>query len=161
MRVVSGNSDKDLAIGQVRRALSYPLRNLAANLMRIARGAGKPYEVGKQAVEVIDAFQEYRQVTGCDPSSDEIAEAVRFEHLSDNFGFDPITDSMDTIASGALQVAASRLLGQATQEAAGRDEIMRGLARREAHFGAQRAEVLASRLAARPTKRRTKKPPKG
>jgi hypothetical protein len=56
MRIVSEKSEAQIARHQAEiardRAMnkaSWALRELTANLLRVTRGAGKPYEIGRQA----------------------------------------------------------------------------------------------------------------
>lgn len=67
MPVVSENSDQAIALSQVQWAL----HELAANLMRITRGAGT------QAKRLLEVAAAYRDVVGHLPGSDELAGAIR------------------------------------------------------------------------------------
>lgn len=49
MRIVSENSNEDLAARQVLAAVRWDLRQLAANLLRVIRGAGKPHLLAQQS----------------------------------------------------------------------------------------------------------------
>jgi hypothetical protein len=79
MRIVSENSEADLARNAAVAKVEPILRDLTANLMRVARGAGKPYEVGRQTQALIDAMIKYRDATGHFPSSYELTNAVTAE----------------------------------------------------------------------------------
>ncbi len=59
-----------------KEAVGWPLRELAANIIRVVRGAGKSYEIAGQCVSVIEAFQQYRDKVGQWPSSWEIDQAL-------------------------------------------------------------------------------------
>ena len=131
MRVVADNSEQEIAKRWAARSIRWPLRELAANLLRIVRGAGRPAEVGAQATAVIVAFEEYRAAFGHYPISEEISEALimrddeRKEHWTDwEYG-------VETMVRGALQMAASELVHQGTQRAAGKSELFSGLERIE------------------------------
>jgi hypothetical protein len=88
------------------------LRELTANLLRVARGAGQPYAVMQQSVAFLEACEEYRDKLQRHPS----------DHFTQMLNTGPDFDAPDlnhaehTIVRGALQMTASRLLGQVTQE---------------------------------------------
>jgi hypothetical protein len=44
------------------------LRELTANLMRVTRGAGRPFQIGQQAQGLVEALIAYRDATGLYPS---------------------------------------------------------------------------------------------
>src|ERR1700736_3420161 len=102
--------DRNVAEGQV----SYTLRALAANIMRVARGTGKPHEICLQAAEFLKAVREYHEVFGHFPSSDDIAEVLFQPPRSDLLAKSESEDSEVLIMHGCLQIVASRLLGQMT-----------------------------------------------
>ena len=51
---------------------SYAIRDCAANMLRIVRGAGKGYEILRQMQTAIEAAVKFREVHGHWPSSDYI-----------------------------------------------------------------------------------------
>lgn len=143
MSVIQEDSEKELVHRKAEAAregavdeVGSRLRDLAANMLRVIRGAGKPWEIGGQAQAVIESMIEYREVVGHFPSSEEVASALDIERdpewmaraSAETRHFD---DAQQTVIHGALQIAASRLLGQNTQEAAGRHELFGGVAELE------------------------------
>src|SRR5690349_10988102 len=58
---------------------SYAIRDLAANMLRVVRGAGKGYELLAQMQKVIDSAVKYRDLHDCWPNSDMISETLRLE----------------------------------------------------------------------------------
>jgi hypothetical protein len=100
-------------------------------MLRVIRGAGRPWEIGSQAQALIESMAEYHGMVGRFPSSEEVASALNIERDPEWMArastkdrlFD---DAKQTVIHGALQIAASRLLGQNTQEAAGRQEFFSG-----------------------------------
>lgn len=131
MRVVSENSEADLARQESLYRMGWAVRELTANLLRITRGAGKPHEVMRQVTDLAAAMRGYHAVTGFGPV-DEMA------HLPD------VSESWETMQSwsaenqereyakqairrGVLQIVASRLVGQKPQEAAGDYELQNGM----------------------------------
>ncbi|MXO63424.1 hypothetical protein [Qipengyuania oceanensis] len=141
MRIVSENSEEDLARMRAEELLRYPLRQLASNLMRVVRGAGKPYEVGIQAAAVIDVFENYKSVVGYYPSSGEIQEALSI----DQEHWDEFTLAQATIVAGSLQIAASELAHQPTQVARGSRELFEGIQHIERLRERNRRQVSAPR----------------
>src|SRR3546814_2874168 len=61
MEVVSSNSDAEIARNDALQGLRWRLREIAANLMRIARGAGKPHGVGEQVYAVLEGYRAYHR----------------------------------------------------------------------------------------------------
>lgn len=171
MRVVSSNTEADIARERAVRDLEWPLRELAANLLRVMRGAGKAYLLGRQMVDVIDAYNDYKQVVGCYPDDYEISEILR-DPLRTN------TDKLDDFAceevyaerallAGAMQVLASKLAAQRTQETVGGREMWEGIRAVEKARKARNADWdkrWAARQAAEAAERKSLKPqrrPKG
>jgi hypothetical protein len=150
-RLISENSqaqiDKERAAAQV----SWPLRDLAANLLRIIRGAGKPEEIIRQIDELIRALVAYKDATGQSPPPHELASMLDIDRLKDWTA--NLRDAHlqrhyaeEQIIRGALQQAASRLLNQAPQTSAGEQEMHVGI--RE--LGKAHAEMRRERNAAHP-----------
>lgn len=137
MKIVAENSESDIKRRQARDEVVWPLTELTANLLRVTRGAGKPYEIGRQAVALINAMQNHWDVVGQYPSSDELTVALDIDpsrEFLEGGGeeFYEEVHAQQQVIRGALQIAASRLLSQRTQESAGERELRegtRGLAR--------------------------------
>jgi hypothetical protein len=122
------DSDRRLAM----QSVSDRLCELAANILRSVRGAGKPYQIGRQAQSLTDAMVTYRDAVGHFPSDEELAAALdmdipeeRLDQMSDEQ--QAIVRARQQIIRGALQVAASRLVDQRPQEAAGMTDIDMGI----------------------------------
>lgn len=116
---------------------------MTANLIRLTRGTGKPYEVIDQLNKLIDALGEYREAHGYLPGpefSDMLVQAVDMDLLS---RLDEVNRreyrATHTIVRGALQMAASQMLGQQTQKSAGLSELYDGIN----NFNDARAEIRA------------------
>jgi hypothetical protein len=154
MKVVSENSEAELAQREAMGQVRWALRDLAANLMRIIRGAGKPWEIGQQAQALINSIIAYREAAGYSPSSDENYKspiARRWPGRVDRFDKHGSRNRMwaeDIVIRGCLQIAASRLLYQNTQRRAGEHEMYDGLRDLE------EARKEARKAWAEPTKRR-------
>lgn len=131
MRIVSENSPDDIKRHREQARVNRALRVLAANIMRVARGAGRPEELGLNAQAVVETMVAYHEAVGHYPPSEELAVSLPIENSAEimervgSEGRTRLRAEQDMIR-GALQVAASRLLGQGTQESMGRTEMMRG-----------------------------------
>jgi hypothetical protein len=107
------------------------LCKLTANLMRVTRGSGKPYEIIKDVNAFIAALVAYRNETSELPWPDDLANAL----ISRN-DLNPVGDAVGSnsgrtcaeqiIIDAALQMVASRLLGQKPQEAIGHRDMYEG-----------------------------------
>lgn len=144
MRLVVENSDQDVARIEARKDLDWPLRELAANLLRVVRGAGYPARLASQMGDVLAAMKAYHATAGCYPSADEIANVLSLTRREEVVS-DEMTYAVDTMISGALQMAASELVGQRTQESRGRSELFVGLTEAETIRAANRKSVPGGR----------------
>lgn len=130
LRLAVENDRKEIDRERAKRDIEWPLRDLAANIIRVVRGAGKSYDIANQCALVIKAFHQYREQVGCWPSSWEIDQALSIREETENPTYDDAWErehARDSIIRGALQVTASRLVGQNTQEQRGRSEMMDGV----------------------------------
>jgi hypothetical protein len=99
MEIVSQNSDADIAKNEAPEDLGWPLRRLTANLLRIVRGAGAPYELPRQIRAVLGALREYEAAFGHRPSEYEIQQALELRERTVGDDFDIATEQ---IASGGF-----------------------------------------------------------
>jgi hypothetical protein len=147
MRVVSEQSAADIKRRKAREALTWPLRELTANLLRIANGAGRPLNLAKQLAACSTAIQAYAETHNALPSEQEIHGILDCDRsweqyrriqkhraeMKDILGedYDEGTSERDRaerlIRKGALQVAASKLLSQIPQAASGEHGIYEGI----------------------------------
>lgn len=104
------------------------LREVAANLLRITRGSGRPELIVAQITALVGIFAAYREVAGEDLKPSDITEALRLGHIVDDEDeLWPVWDrAVREMVNGALQVAAAELLGQQAQAATGRRELFAG-----------------------------------
>ena len=126
MRIVSENSAEDIAKQRAIEGLEWPMRDLAANLIRVARGAGRAYDLPRQMVKVLERIEEYRASVGNYPSDGEIGRTINVRHM-DKEHQDDMSRAVDRIVQGALQVVASTIAAQSTQRSAGETEIFEGM----------------------------------
>lgn len=141
LKVVSSQTSTQIERNRAEGDLEFPFRNLAAHV----RGAGRPEDMIAQMLACLDAAEAYRKLTGHYPKAKIYR---RFLNLAE-FAFDPTKWADDRekeaikqlamsgypekieaekmIHRGSLQVAASRLLGQHTQEVLGDHELYMGV----------------------------------
>lgn len=144
MKIVSSTSDADVAERRARQALEWPLREATANILRVSRGSGRPAAVASLMLRAVEAFSAYRDATGTYPASHTIAEILAvsktasleawrasfptgtddsdFERWMADGSFDR-EGAVDDIIRAALQISASRLLKQRTQETCGGHDL--------------------------------------
>lgn len=154
----------DPGAGYAEQEVSDRLRELAANIIRVTRGAGRSFELPMQAHAFLDAMARYRDAVGHFPPADRLKRALSIDAPSPEYA--PVgrleeLHAQKTIVRGALQVAASRLLEQGAEEAIGEAEILSGIrqfdeaeaaarrrreAEQEASMAALRAKQKARRL---------------
>src|SRR5580698_9889249 len=132
MRTVSENSQTELARRRASDQVDGKIRELTANLLRITRGAGKPQEIMQQMNDLAAAIWSFWDSVGLSPYADEFSRALDvsndLETTSQRSAEDRYRDEVeDLIIRGVLQIVASRLVRQKTQEAAGRSEMVLGL----------------------------------
>ena len=156
MRVVSERSEAEIRTHEAEAKVRYALRRLAANIMRVSRGAGSSAELGTQMVACITAMDDYRDAAGhgvpswdlnemLDPDkaqaeyrpwarSDEVSMA-RWEAE----GTLDCEDADRDVRRACLQIAASMLVNQLTQKSQGETDLFEAINRREAARERRRA----------------------
>lgn len=131
MRLISENDEQAIARHRAKEEIRRAIRTLTANLLRVTRGAGRPYDLPKQTHRLSEAFTALAAADGSlDP-----AELNHMLDLEDRELMAKLKDrewawehAQITMVHGALQMAASELMGQRTQYAAGQTELFNGLA---------------------------------
>lgn len=140
MKLVSENSDEEIAKEASLSQLRWLLSDLAANMLRVVRGAGKPFMLGSQMAAVLNEYERYREAAGHYPSDHDIGVMLdyssRRDHREDDWSY-----AIDLIVRGSLQFAGSTMVGQSTQQAAGESELMRGVSEIEAIRAKNRAKA--------------------
>lgn len=161
MRIVSETSAAELAKRAAEHGVSQALKQMAANLLRVIRGAGRPYQVGFDLAECVQAFTAYEAAFGHFPSDVSIARALDPGKSEEEGDWDWPPDGDEETAYrwsrqrsrrdmrlAALQITASMLIGQKLQLARGEDDLDRGIARHEQakqDIDAYRASVQAGK----------------
>lgn len=131
MKLVSENSEVEIAANRAAEAAQLAVAELAANLMRIARGAGAPEDIREQVVRLAAAIEDHRAAARGAPTEAMVA-ALRLPADSDQAS--PSSEAAaarafarQSIVKGALQYAAATILDQRAQAAAGEREIADGV----------------------------------
>jgi hypothetical protein len=144
--VIEGGGPEGRDRIRVQQEFEFALCEAAANMLRIIRGAGKPCGLLKQMSDVVAAAVKVRDVTGQLPIGilenvlhrESNTEAIRekrragkideasIERWHEDGTFEQL-DAEDNIKRGVLQIMASQLVGQKTQESAGESEMRNGI----------------------------------
>ncbi|WEX88000.1 hypothetical protein PZN02_000446 [Sinorhizobium garamanticum] len=140
---------------------------MAANITRVVRGAGRPYEVILRCDEVVKAAIEFHNRVGRMPSEASVANALMLEDeeirdYDSLFGRRKL--AMQRTVRGALQVTASTLLHQQLQIKHGQremDDAFDDLERLYEDLRRKReAEAKAARASAAPKRKPAKRKPR-
>lgn len=162
VKLVVENDPKEIARRQALEHLERVLKVVFANLLRVSRGAGKAYEVGRNCAAVVDAYEQYREVVGYYPASHEVSQALDFRKDIDQKPFDDMRFGIERIVAGSFQLVASEFLRQRTQASAGETQLFDGIRAVEAVQERNRLEFeehMRERKPRRPsTKRKPRKP---
>jgi hypothetical protein len=127
---------------------------MAANLLRVMRGHGKPHDLPQQIINLSEAILEAGEQSNAWGIWSTIQE-VLWEALPDRDRTE-IGDSYETIIHGALQTAASRLVMQRAQDGTGEDEMRAGVQQLEQAKEERRRRLEAEKRAAAVTRRETR-----
>ncbi|MEO1148362.1 MAG: hypothetical protein AAFY26_22515 [Cyanobacteria bacterium J06638_22] len=125
----SSDNDRQKEIDWNEKMVESRLRNLAANLMRIARGSGKLHEVEAQVMDLANELAKHRELTSHGVSPHIYQQALLFdpEIRADDKDIADRRRARATIVQGALQFAASEMLDQNTFRSKGDEEISEGV----------------------------------
>ena len=116
------------ALGWVR----FSLQQLAANLLRVIAGAGRPQHIVGHVRALSEFIETYEKAAGRAPGPHEFSSCFQTSYDEELIRrLDVIeqerVEAVETIVSGSLQIAASRLLGQATQETLAQHKLYKGI----------------------------------
>lgn len=138
LRAIAETSAAEIETREASNTLRWALRDLTANLLRIVRGAGRPYSIGQQVEALVAALNGYHDAAGHGPFTEHLTEMLSIDGRIHEWR-QRISDSdlhrlyaKEQIVRGALQQAASRLVDQRTQERAGESEMHDGIRNLEA-----------------------------
>lgn len=139
LRLISEQSESEIEAHQAVLSATHAAIDLLSNLMRVLRGAGKPSEIIHQAASLVAAFDKFYEIRRRYPG-EEVANKIRESFWYDECSAQEWSIGIDQMIRGALQMAASRLVGQRTQEKAGQHELIGGLTVIEGIRAANRRE---------------------
>ena len=131
VRLASENSETELERKRFSREATSALVELTANLMRITRGAGNPSRLLAQTLSFLEPAAAYYRDHPDAALDFELTKALRsvFEEGAPPSQSEEAAlrkDAENLMLLGALQIIASRLLGQKAQERAGETQMSQG-----------------------------------
>jgi hypothetical protein len=132
MRIASENSEIEIPRNRVMGRVKRTLRELTANIMRVARGAGKPGLIERQAAAFVKALIKYDEITGLSAPPDDLAKVLYTELDAELIEWSTGGNTAqhyaeETVIRGSLQITASRLLNQHLLAQAGKNEMLAGI----------------------------------
>jgi hypothetical protein len=117
-KLVAQNSDRETAAQEALDAATDATQTLLSNLIRVARGAGKPSEIVRDAAAVVEAFDAFFEVKRYYPG-ERVASELRKTLWDSSMRSDDWGYGVDTMLRGALQLGASRLVGSTDSRTGG------------------------------------------
>jgi hypothetical protein len=131
IRIVSEQTEKDIERNRTREEVGFVLREMAANLLRIIRGAGKGYHLMGEMIACVKAFQDFHDAHGHWPDSYSIQKALEFDEVpsppldAPDSHWDEwnVTNAEMNVCKASLRIAAARLLEQKLQEDHGHNDL--------------------------------------
>lgn len=159
LTVVSHRSDQEIERDRILHEIEWPTREFVANLFRVIRGAGRPYALVGQLFELAKVLANaHDKVSAWEVN--QAFECVLDEALPDWEAGDDARGDLHTAMRGSLQIIASNLLFQTTQQAAGRSEMRDGInriiERREERRRQEEEEYRAAVRSLRPAPKKRK-----
>jgi hypothetical protein len=149
LKIVSNNSEQEIAGNRAREEAEQAAVDLTANLIRIVRGAGRPHDIREQILRLALAMEAHREA-GFGFPVDAMAEAIRLpdelrqtEGLSDR-GIGLALARQATV-NGALQYTASAILDQPLPLRRGEQQMMDGVRGFESIWADIRREAKVAR----------------
>lgn len=160
MKVVSENSEAEIARRRAQAETEEALAELAANILRVIRGAGKPHELPMQATRFVRGVLAHRDAGG-DALAMPWVSALTVPRRYARVELTPEQHrerlAEEQTIRGALQMVAALLLDQRTQEATGSNEFYAGVMELEEIRAERRRLMRAAMRAASAPKTRSKR----
>lgn len=125
--------DRELACQRAVENVEEALCQMAANLMRVVRGAGSAFELPIEALKFVHAVSAYKEACGLMPCSDELKSMVMLPRPKYD-GNDRVWvrgDAEYDVVRAALLLAAGLVLRQRLQVERGRADLYTALRRLE------------------------------
>lgn len=147
--LVSSRTQREVDQDYTSRQTEAAARILAANILRIMRGAGKPHLLMEDISRFVQTAREFFDAHGFWPTQ-ELSSYLSYQDRERDYSqFDDAARmrayAVDDMIAGSLQIAASRLLGQRTHISAGETQLSRGAADWEEGWELERARFRSER----------------
>ena len=129
MKLVSSQTEKQRQAAEAERKFERRLKELAANIMRVTRGAGRPEDVVSQILSCMETLQAHHDAGGsvAEINAGAMLRPPERSTTRDDYASQEWEHGVQQVVDGALQVAASDLLDQATQRSAGERQLHDGV----------------------------------
>lgn len=158
-RLVAANDEREIRRHRAQEVVEEAFERLAANMLRVIRGAGQAHYLAQQCLGVVEACRAYHEAVGHWPPAHEIQAGLGIPRPAYHEDTIVRDNALHRIMSGSLQVIASKMLGQHLQEAAGDREIHDGMRQYEEWREERRRHyAAAAAAAARPAGSAKRKP---
>lgn len=159
MEVVSERTQKEINKARALEEVESALRQLTSNLLRVVRGAGKPDYLNRDARAFVAAMDAHWEAAGCYASSYELQrtlDVVIDDELGDKIGFEENVKqyAMRGMIRASLQIVASRLVDQRTQESKGESDFFDAYNVLQEHRAQMRIQREKEVRAATPVRRK-------
>ncbi|WP_310379780.1 hypothetical protein [Rhizobium sp. 1399] len=86
LSVVAQNTSQQIETNDAQQQVNAALLQLAANIIRVVRGAGRPEELLSQCADVVNSAVDYRDAAGRLPSPATLASAIHLERELIDYG---------------------------------------------------------------------------
>jgi len=160
MKLVSDNPEPRVAPEQALNRVREPFRALTANLIRIVRGAGSPFDFFEDLVRFRMACESYEKAIGHGLTGQDLRVCLEIDNDPKPSWSDERYErecATERIIEGALRITAARLLDQQLQIAAGERDFFSALR----DYARAVEDERKARMAEIPTFERTRSKPKG
>jgi len=135
VKLVIDNSEREIQEKYAKAQAEHCFNILAANILRVLRGSGQPYSLHIDAANFVNAFTKAQETgrmpnLGLWPTNAEHMRTLGTEQDRERWREDGSlgqANAEDNVIAGALQVVASRLLDQKSQESKGEHEVRQGI----------------------------------
>lgn len=143
IEIASSQTREERAERAVRADVTWALRDLASNILRVAAGAGRPSSVTEHVIGALKAMQDYYDRTGRFPDAQIIADALDYEDdpPSHSSPHAELAYAERHVVQQSLRVAASLMVGQRTQATVATHGMYDGINRIVAEREAMRAQM--------------------
>lgn len=127
LRVIEGGGTDPRDEDRARLDLKRSLVELTANLLRVARGAGRPETIIRDCYRVIEASAGYEEAFGKIPNPAEVQNCILYqEERGGSEGAGERGWAIERMTRGALQYVASKMMRQLPQTRTGEHDMTCG-----------------------------------